>query len=202
MTDMEFRGVAISDLIGMPVMAIVNANDMMARQQVSLLMQNCFSETGDVYEPVMITMSMHRGVVESSNNSDSISIRRKTSNFQIPLITLLPINSLAIEEAKIEFDMEVYYHHDISDDDEDNDLLAPNSLSGIKSSKSYELTGSIKYESGDWSKESENHGSGASAISISISTTKLPLPLGVSTILNAYSHAVHPSDAPKEQEQP
>lgn len=199
MTDMKFRGVAIADLIGMPVVAIVNANDMMAKQQVSLLMQNCFSETGDVYEPVMITMSLYRGFVEPSNDNDSISIRRKASNFQIPLITLLPLNSLAIEEAKIEFDMEVYYHHDLAED-EDSDLLAPNSLSTIESSKSYELTGSIKYQSGDWPKGSGNHGEGASAISISISTSKLPLPLGVSTILNAYSHGVHASDTTKGQE--
>ena len=80
---------------------------MMAQEQVKLLMQSYFSKTGDVYEPVMITMSLHRSVVEQGED-DSTSICPVNTNFPVPLITLLPLNSLAVEEGDIHFGMNTY----------------------------------------------------------------------------------------------
>lgn len=195
MAEIEFRGAAIADLIGLPVVAIVKANDMMARQQVKLLMQNCFSGAGDVYKPVMVTMSMRRGVIEPGDDNDSVSIRQIDTSFQVPLITLLPINSLLIEAVDIKFDMDVHTHHEVIEEGDDR-LFGDVSSSPTKS---YELAGSIKYEPRDKTEGAEVGGSGAAPVSISVSTGKLPLPLGVSTIVQAYSQAIHPSDVSQEQ---
>jgi hypothetical protein len=195
MSEFEFRGAAIADLIGRPVVAIVKANQMMAKEQVKLLMRICFSGTGDVYEPVMITMSMRRGAIEPGDDNDSVSIRQKTVNFQVPLITLLPINSLAIEDVDIGFDMDVHSQYEVIEEGDDR-LFGDVSSSPTKS---YELAGSIKYESRDKTEGAEVGGSRAAPVSISVSAGTLPLPLGVSTIVQAYSQAIHPSDASHEQ---
>lgn len=190
----EFRGTAIAELIGRPMVAIVKANEMMATEQVKLLMHICFSRTGNVYEPVMITMSMRRGVIDPGDDKESVSIRQVETTFQVPLITLLPISSLAIEDVDIEFDMDVQSHYEFNEDRDEN-LFGDVSLSR---SKSCELAGSITYESRK-SESEEADESRAAKVSISVSAGNLPLPLGVSTILEAYSKSIYPSDASQEQ---
>ena len=196
MSDFNFRGISISELVGQPVVAMVKANDMMARQQVKLLMQNCFSGTGNVYEPVMITMLMRRAAIEHSGDDDSAPIRHLETRFQIPLITLLPINSLAIDELEVSFDMDVHTTHEVSEED-DEDLFSDVSSSPTKS---YDMAGSIRHVPRDQTDKVGTGGSGSSPISIKISADRLPLPLGVNTILQAYSKSIYPLDDSKEQE--
>ena len=183
----------MSNLVGLPAVSIVQANDMMARQQVKLLMQNCFSETDGAYEPVMLTMLIHRSTLEpDEDDNDSPSTRRITTSIQIPLITLLPINSLAIDEVDIEFEMDVHTHHELKEEG-DHRLLGSSSASP---GKSYELMGSINHDARD----SDALGTKASKISVSFSTSKIPLPQGVKTIVQAYSQSIHPADLSQEQE--
>ncbi len=189
MSDIDFRGSPIADLVGQPVVAIVKANDMMARQQVKLLMQNCFSGTNNVYEPVMITMLMRRGFVET-NDDASTSIRQRELRFQIPLITLLPINSLAIEDVKIEFEMDVHTHHEVIEEGYD-DLFDDVSSPPITN---YDMAGNISYSSQDETDKSGGRRSRGSSVFFSISAAKLPLPVGVTTMLEVYSKSIHPSD--------
>ena len=177
----------MSNLVGLPAVSIVQANDMMAKQQVKLLMQNCFSETDGVYEPVMLTMLIHRSVL-NSDDSDATLARRVTTSIQIPLMTLLPINSLAIDEVDVEFEMDVHTHHEVNVEDDDRELGNISSSSG----KTYELIGSIDHSAED----SDASGTKSSKISISFSTSKIPLPQGVKTLLQAYSQSIHPSDEP------
>ena len=191
----EFRGATITNLIGQPIVAIVKANEMMATEQVKLMMKICFSRVRDVYEPVMIPMSLRRGVIEPGDNGDSVSVRQIETKFQVPLITLLPITSLAIEDVDIEFDMDVYSQYEI-EEEENEDLFGNEKIS---SDKSYELAGSIKYESQNKTKSSEVVGGWAAPVSVSISAGNLPLPLGVSTIVQAYSQSIYPSGVSPEQ---
>ena len=196
MSDIDFRGTSISELVGQPVMAMVKANDMMARQQVKLLMQNCFSGTGNVYEPVMITMLMRRAAIEHSGDDDSIPIRHLEIRFQVPLITLLPINSLAIEKLDVSFDMDVHTTHEVSEDDNE-DMFSDVSSSPTKS---YDMVGSIRYVYPYQTYGAATEGLKSSPISINISAGTLPLPLGVKSILQAYSNSIHPVDDSNEQE--
>ena len=184
----NFRGTSMSELVGQPVVAMVKANDMMARKQVKLLIKNCFSGTDNVYEPVMITMLIRRATIDHSSDDDSVPIRHLETNFQIPLITLFPINSLAIDEMEVSFDMEVHTHHEVSEED-DEDSFSDASSSSAKPCDMVGCIGSGNRETG---------GSGSSAISVKISADRLPLPQGVKTILDAYSKSIHPVDDPKE----
>ncbi len=191
MSDLNFRGTAISELVAQPIVAMVNANDMMGKQQVKLLMQNCFSATGNVYEPVMITMLMRRNVIEPGDD-DSTPIRQIETPFEIPLITLIPINSLAIDELEVSFDMDVHTVHEVGEEDDED--LSSNVLSSP--TKSYDMAGSIRHIPRD---QINNLGTGSAPISIKISADRLPLPLGVTTMLQVYSTSIHPLKTSKEQ---
>ena len=190
----EFRGAAIADLIGAPMVAIVEANDMMAKRQVKLLMQSCFSDTGDAYEPIMIAMSIRRGVIDPDDDRDSMSIRQIETSFQVPLITLLPINSLAIEGVDVGFDVDIQTYQEVDDGD---DSLFGN----VSSSRTrlYELAGKIGSGYKNKTEFTDVGDSRTSAVSINVSTGSLPLPLGVSTILQAYSKSIYPLDTSQKQ---
>lgn len=190
----EFRGATIAELIGRPLVAIVKANEKMATEQVKLLMKICFWKDGDVYVPVMITMVIRRGVIDPGDDKESVSIRQIETTFQVPLITLIPISSLAVEEVDIEFDMDVHSHYEFNED-LDRDLFGDASLSVTKP---IELAGSISYESNK-SESEEADESRSASISISVTAGSLPLPLGVITILEAYSKSIYPSDASQER---
>lgn len=190
----EFRGAAIADLIGAPMVAIVEANDMMAKRQVKLLMQSCFSDAGDAYEPIMIAMSIRRGVIDPGDDRDSMSIRQIETSFQVPLITLLPINSLAIEGVDVGFDVDIQTYQEVDDGD---DTLFGN----VSSSRTrlYELAGKIGSGYRNKTESTDVGDSRTSAVSINVSTSSLPLPLGVSTILQVYSKSIYPLDTSQNQ---
>jgi len=190
----EFRGAAIADLIGAPIVAIVEANDMMAKRQVKLLMQSCFSDAGDAYEPIMIAMSIRRGVIDPGDDRDSMSIRQIETSFQVPLITLLPINSLAIEGVDVGFDVDIQTYQEVDDGD---DTLFGN----VSSSRTrlYELAGKIGSGYRNKTESTDVGDSRTSAVSINVSTSSLPLPLGVSTILQVYSKSIYPLDTSQNQ---
>ena len=187
----------MTHLVGQPVVAIVKANQMMANEQVKLLMKICFSKTDNVYEPVMITMSIRRAEIVPAQDNHPLAISERVTSFQVPLLTLLPINSLAIEEVDIKFDMDVHTHHEVLEEG-DHHLFGNISSSP---NKSYELTGNItKYKPRDQGENAEDGG----GMSIRVSARKLPLPLGVTTLIQAFSKAIHPSDAsykPKDDQQ-
>jgi uncharacterized protein DUF2589 len=191
----EFRGVPIAELIGRPMVAIVKANEMMAKEQVKLLMKICFSRIGDTYEPVMITMSISRGVIEPGDGEGPAEILQLVTTFQVPLITLIPINSLAIENADIEFDMDVQSQYEFIEDRGDGPFGADSS----SPTKTSELTGSISYDSRSKTEEWKADESRSTQLSVNVSAGTLPLPLGVSTILQAYSQSIYPSDNPQDQ---
>ncbi|MEM8641073.1 MAG: DUF2589 domain-containing protein [Cyanobacteria bacterium P01_G01_bin.54] len=190
----EFRGLTASNLVGLPAVAVVKANQMMAREQVSLLMQNCFSEVDGVYHPKMVTMAIHRGEVEPRDEQNSLSIHPVALNFQVPLITLIPINSLAVEDVNTRFSMDVHAYHEASEEDKNRPLEYASS-----SNQSYELIGNIQSTSHYLREGIESPELQASSVSFDFSVKKLPLPLGISTILQAYTRTIHPSDTSQEQ---
>ena len=82
----------IEGIISAPLIALSKANMMMLSGQTRFLLKNCFSLKGDVYEPVMITMSIQLGGTGG-----------KSVNFQIPLLNLLSINALSVSKGNISF---------------------------------------------------------------------------------------------------
>lgn len=184
----------IDSLISAPLIAASNANSAMAREQAKFLMEFCFQKDGDSYTPVMIEMHLHQGVLEPGESKDDPhNIRRISTTFQLPLITMIPINSLAVETVDVEFDLEISSQHQY--DDEENDKKDTESkLHG--SGSGAKLRGKISYDSKEnihQSTSNKYRSQNSSKLKVNIHAGQLPLPVGVNMMIDLYSKAVHPT---------
>lgn len=183
----------IDSLISAPLIAASNANSAMAREQAKFLMEFCFKQEGDSYTPVMIEMHFHQSVVEpGETREDPHTIRRIHSTFEIPLMTIIPINSLAVETVDLEFDLEISSQHEHDDKDSDKRNLS-SKLHG--SGSGTKLKGKISYDSKEainQSSSSQYRSQNSSKLKVNVHAGQLPLPVGVNIMLDLYSKSVHP----------
>ena len=184
----------ISSLIGAPLIAASNANSAMAREQAKFLMDFCFKKDGDSYTPVMIEMHLHHSVLQADETTDSSTdIRRISTTFLIPLITIIPLNSLAVETVDVEFDLEIssqYQYDDEESDKKNNQSKLHGSGTGTK------LRGKISYDSKEnihQSTSNKYRSQNSSKLKVNIHAGQLPLPVGVNMMIDLYSKSVHPT---------
>lgn len=72
------------------------------------LLNACFEEVNVIKHSMMVKMSFAKsGIGNSDNSSADECFREPTMNFQVPLISLLPINSLGVGNVDFKFDLEV-----------------------------------------------------------------------------------------------
>ncbi len=202
----QFTGLPMDDLIGGPLTAAAKANSMMAMTQTKFMLDTCFSLGDDGnYTPLMITMQLTRGVLTPGEPSETEKeadpkIIPVTTKFDLPLLTIIPLNSLGVDNVDVEFDMEVKssYSEDTSSKTESK-LAAEATLAGklryglisasIKGSVSYDLTKSS-------SKDTHYEKSNSAHYSIKVHAGQLPLPSGVTTILDAFAKSIQPIEMP------
>ena len=155
----------IEGIISAPLIALSKANMMMLSGQTRFLLKNCFSLKGDVYEPVMITMSIQLGGTGG-----------KSVNFQIPLLNLLSINALSVSKGNISFSVDITssesYKSEGMTDILNERVLYRGRLNGTdRSGKSPALKG----------------------LEVSVETSTQPLSRGLLTILDIYDKAIRAS---------
>jgi len=107
----QFTGLPMESLIGGPLNAAANANSSMALTQTKFLLDTCFSaSSGDnpSYKPVMIDMTVSRSVITPAATAGAeATIQNVDSVIRLPLLTIIPLNSLAVDKVSIGFEMEV-----------------------------------------------------------------------------------------------
>lgn len=181
-----FRNLEIEEIISAPLTAASSANNIMAREQVRFLMDFCFSKEGENYKPVMIKMAIVNGVIQSG---EEVSMRQITTTFNLPLLTILPISSLAVENVSVNFEIELTSQTEI--DDQVASTQPGNQLTKVPKAC---LLGRISYDS----KESSGSGkhryrsSNASGLKVSIKAGQIPLAMGVTTLLDLYTKSIGP----------
>ena len=187
------RGLNIESILTAPLVAASTANSMMLKEQTQFLMDFCFSKNGDVYDPVMIEMSLTNSVIEpGQTRNDDAKITRIQTTFHLPLITIIPINSLAVDNVSIEFDMEITSQYE-TNADESNNL----SKSQGDTSSKVQLMGKVSYDSKE-SNSSQSKYQNSSRLKVNINAGQLPLPVGLTSLLDLYMKSVMP--APKKTE--
>jgi len=110
--------------------AAAKANSVLAMTQQKFMLDNCFSipekeennrpsvdtNTSAInnYAPIMIVMSLTRGVItpappEVKDKDVNVTSETPTvtSAFNLPLLTIVPLNSLSVVTVDINFEMEV-----------------------------------------------------------------------------------------------
>src|SRR5690606_35554770 len=110
----ERLGSPIDQLISRPFVALARANGKLALEQVKILLDVCFSKQGDTYNPVLIDMTLRRNVLIPGTGPPLIE--QVVMQFQVPLITLLPIDSLLIDSADLSFGVDVTSEVEETDD--------------------------------------------------------------------------------------
>jgi hypothetical protein len=167
----EERPQPLVDLMSGPLIAAVEANNKMAQTQVDFLLSYCFTKNGDAYEPKTIEMSLIRNVITppALNASDqSTQITPLTTTFNLPLLTIVPLNSLAVNHIDLKFEMDIT---DLETDDQGNPQLLGKLLQSGQ-----EETG-VK-------------------LAVSLNAAQLPLPEGVLIIIKAFTKNIEPITMP------
>lgn len=195
----QFTGLPMKALIGGPLAAAAEANQKMALTQVDFLMDTCFEPiTGSKgYKPIMIEMSVTRGTIQpAATPSDTPTISSTTSTISLPILTILPLNSLAVDDVTVNFTMEVKSSYS---EDHSATSQQDSSAKGSFSAKvgigwfSATVNGSVSSTSSSTTSDTSHYEkSNSASYTVNVHAGQLPLPPGVTTIIDAYTNAITP----------
>lgn len=158
---LNHQAILVENLLAAPLIAAASANSEMAKKQAKFLMDSCFDSDNGVFTPKMISMS-----VKSNNPSDEII------TFQLPLITILPFNSLCVTDVSVKFDLEIISHQNLTTNDDQNNT------------QKMQMRGSISSPSNN---KNQNQRRNKPKMSVEINGGSIPLPIGLTTLLEFYS---------------
>ena len=160
----QFSGLPMESLIGGPLNAAAKANSAMALTQTMFMLDTCFNMAKEdkdgktiptQYEPIMIDMILTRSVI-SEDKDGKVSVTPASTKFTLPLLTILPINSLAVETVDINFEMEV--KSSFSEDDNKTSESASSGSGSFETKLGWgPLSVSIKGSASYSSKDSATH---------------------------------------------
>ena len=190
------RAPNIADLIGAPLTAAASANSKMLKLQTAYLFETCFvKKDDDSFEPVMIEMSIFRSSVDSSDRENP-TLKNYSAKFKVPLLTLIPINSLAVDSVDINFSLEIVSQKEVSSD---QTIEGETNLTNTKKSeqKKTELSGRVSYDSKDIKKEKSHN---SSKLDVKMQAKSLPLPLGITTLIDLYVKTINAKSTSEDNE--
>lgn len=208
----QFSGLPMDSLIGAPLNAAIKANNAMALTQTMFMLDTCFTKTdtetktsdGEAvfnYSPIMIKMSLTRGVITPSADKDKeADIQAVETKFDLPLITIIPFNSLAVDNIDITFEMEVKSSYGEETSEETTDKISASAtLEGSIGIGPFSATikGTASYDKEDQSNFNSHYEKSNSAkYTLAIHAAQLPMPKGVNTIIEAFSKTIEPIELP------
>lgn len=165
----------------------------------------------DNYVPVMIVMSLVRGVITPGSPAvmdntatpptvispaTATQIQSLTTQFNLPLLTIVPLNSLAVDTVDITFEMEV--KSSFSEDQSEQKSTESKGEGSFEAKigwgpVSVTIRGSASYDSKDSSTHNTHYEKSNSAkYSVNVHAGQLPLPKGVNTIIEAFAQSISP----------
>jgi hypothetical protein len=193
----QFTGLPMGSLIGGPLNAAAQANHQMACDQVGYLLSTCFitktNKAGETTRtPVTIDMVLERPVIHSNGKSE---VAAKTV-IKLPLLTIIPLNSLAVDEVDIKFEMEVSSAFSVDRAKEEKesteaetDLTATGRIGPFR----VEIKGHVKHDSSTSNSENSHYEKKNSAkYSVGVHASQLPLPPGIGIIIQSYASCITP----------
>jgi hypothetical protein len=192
------KGLDIEHIISAPLVAAATANSLMLRQQVIFLMEYCFEEIKsgeDVhYRPVMIQLNLSRTFMTSSGGeNDTPTFKTVKTLLNVPLMTLVPLNSLGVDKVDIDFELELTRQSTEEVKTKGNLLKV---LGDDESERQPVLEGKISYDAEDpsatGSKKSVSRNK--SNMKIKVTAGALPLPNGTLSLLELFTKSIHPQE--------
>lgn len=154
------------------------------------------------YNPIMINMSLTRQVITPATADGSMptQIQPLETTFSLPLLTIIPLNSLAVQSVDIGFEMEVKSSYGEDHSNESSKKMAGEASFEAKvgfGCFSATVKGSASYASEDKTSENSHYEKSNSAkYTVNVKAGQLPLPGGVKTIIDAFAGAIQPITLP------
>lgn len=176
----------IESIISAPLVAASKANVVMVTGQTRFLLDYCFKKNKEteVLEPVIVEMVMVKGIIDNSKKPDEPGyIKKAEMTFSMPLICLVPLNSLAIDKVNVDFDMEITSMTSYEYTNAGGVIDKRAQLNGKISNKKEDSKGNIQ---GQYKSQS------TSRLTVNINAGPLPLPVGVTTLLDLYTKSIQP----------
>jgi hypothetical protein len=166
----------------------------------------------DDYAPIMIVMSLTRPVITPGTKGNpgnpsaqppvpatpatAAIIQNMTTQFNLPMLTIIPINSLAVETVDITFEMEVKSSFsEEQTDTSEKEMKAETSFEAKVGWGPFSVTvkGSASYDSKDSSTHNTHYEKSNSAkYTVNVHAGQLPVPKGVNTIIEAFTQCIQP----------
>lgn len=166
----------------------------------------------DEYAPIMIIMSLTRPVITPGTKGVAADptatppivavpatpavIQNITTQFNLPMLTIIPINSLAVETVDITFEMEVKSSFsEEQTDTSEKEMKSEGSFEAKAGWGPFSVTvkGSASYDSKDSSTHNTHYEKSNSAkYTVNVHAGQLPVPKGVNTIIEAFTQCIQP----------
>jgi hypothetical protein len=195
-SDPEFHNeLDIESMISAPLVAASKANVVMLTGQKRFILEYCFRENDKgQLQPVMIEMVITKVVMDEGDSKVTYDpkvppkMKQVQFSFSIPLLCLVPFNSLAVDKVTVDFDMEIT---SISKKQPVGSKSGNTENTQIVDDK-VQLNGKISNDRRRRdSDKAETSSQMKSKLSVHINASTLPLPVGVLTILDMYTKAIH-----------
>ncbi|MBU6267193.1 MAG: DUF2589 domain-containing protein [Sphingomonadales bacterium] len=199
-----FTGLPMEALIGAPLMAAAKANHQMACDQVNYLLGTCFKTAGDDkdagYAPIMISMKVTRPVLTPSATSPDV--KNIDSVIQLPMLTIMPLNSLAVDSVDVKFHMEVKSSFS---EDQENKSESKNHEEGAFSGTGWigpfrcTISGSVSHDSSSSSSDATHYAkSNLASYDVEVHAGQIPTPPGIGVLIQAFANAISPIQMPAQ----
>lgn len=180
----------IEQVIAAPLEAAAKANSNMAHEQLAFVLKYCFEETASgSYTPRMINLIITRQeIVKGYDKEDEILSFDATVN--LPIITIVPLSSLAIDRIEIDFNLEVTSMETISDHSQTNNLKTNTSQSTEQAVALRGKIGPTKSTKSNNNRKDQSR----SNLEIKITAGPLPLPNGMLSLIDSFTKQIVPID--------
>lgn len=200
-----FTGLPMESLIGGPLMAAAKANHQMACDQINYLLSTCFTTSDDGkdagYSPVMITMKVSRPVLTPT--AGSTDIQNIESVIQVPMLTIIPLNSLAVDSVDVKFHMEVKSaFSETKEDKSESKSHEDGSFSGTGWIGPFQCTisGSVSHDSSNSSSDTTQYAkSNLAQYDVEVHAGQIATPPGIGVLIQAFANAISPIQMPAQK---
>lgn len=191
----QFSGLPMKSLIGGPLQAVSEAQQNLAMTQTNYILNTGFSRVTDSqgnlvgYKPITAAISM-QGTRPTVGPDGKVTAANSGLTLDFPILTMMPIPSLAVTEVDITFDMEVKSSYSHETDDESASKTHEEGSFDAKAGWgcfSVEVKGSVSHDSSQSHSDKQSYQKSNSArYHVEVKAEQQPIPDGIKMLLDIF----------------
>ena len=167
----------LESLVSAPLIAASKANEAILKQQTQFILDTCFTLEEDIQTPVMVKMRLSKTGIDFTKPNDELLLESHDIFFQVPLICLIPINSLGVNSIDVDFNVEV------------SSMKSSTSSSNASSAV---LSGRLAPTQANSKRNASSREQSSGSLQVNLKAGALPLPSGVLELIDIYTKTIQP----------